>query len=227
MASPRDREEFEAMCQQYPEIDEARRQFELSLESKAISDSVLPPAGIKEKILESIRAENESNRAKVVELVDPNAPASRKSTGIYWTVAACFILLAGCLGLIWFFYEKNKELQAAMASVTSNTDSLYQRSSILEEQLLQDKSLIQQSNFEVPQKGVPATITVYWDSASTDVYLVIKNVAPLPKGKHYELWSVTDGNYKSLGLFDAPAENKLILKMNGVRNADSFTITVR
>jgi len=226
MASSNDREEFEKLCLEYPELAEAKRKFELSLESKALSEAVIPPASVKENIFETIRAEDALIRMRSNEMPDIKVVPLRKRTGIYWTVAACVILLAGCLGLILFFYQKNEELQAQLINVETKKDSLYQRSNLLEEQLLRDKSVVQKSSFQVQQKGLPASITVFWDSTSANVYLVIKNLAELPPGQRYQLWTVTSAKYKSMGLFDAPVNDNLILKMNNVQEADSFTITI-
>ena len=226
MASPKEREEFEKLCIEYPELAEARRDFELSLESKAMSDAVTPPASVKENIFQTIRDEDAMSRIRNPGEEGKKIIPIRKKTGIYWTVAACVVLLAGCLGLILFFYKKNEELQAELSNINSNRDSLYQRSNMLEEELLRDKSLVQKSDFRVPQNGLPATITVFWDSTSANVYLLIKNLAVLPQGKRYQLWSVANGKYKSMRLFDAPTEKNLILKMNNVQSADSFTISI-
>ena len=225
LASLEEREKFEKLCLEYPELAEAKRKYELSLESEALSEAITPPASVKENIFETIRAEDALQRMRSNELNETTIP-TRKRTGIYLTVAACIVLLAGCLGLILFFYQKNEELQAEMISVETKKDSLYQRSNLLEEQLLGDKSMVQKSDFRIIQKGLPASITVFWDSTSSNVYLVIKNLAVLPQGQQYQLWSVASGKYKSMGLFDAPADRKLILKMNNMQHADSFTITI-
>ena len=226
LASPEEREKFEKLCLEYPELAEVRRKYELSLESEALSEAITPPASVKENIFETIRAEDALERTRSNEINEATILPTSKRTGIYWTVAACIVLLAGCLGLILFFYQKNEELQAEMINMETKTDSLYQRSNLLEEQLLRDESLVQKSDFRILQKGIPATITVYWDSTSDNVYLVIKNLEVLPPGQQYQLWAVGDGKYKSMGLFDAPADNNLILKMNNVQEVDSFTITI-
>jgi hypothetical protein len=69
---------------------------------------------------------------------------------------------------------------------------------------------------------------VYWDTTSSDVYLVVKNMPRLASGKQYQLWSLLNSDPKnptSLGLFDG-GEEKLILKMNNARKADAFAITI-
>ena len=62
-------------------------------------------------------------------------------------------------------------------------------------------------------KGSPSSANVYWDSTSPNVYLVVKNMPLLPSNKQYQLWALIDNKPKDLGLFDAPPDNKVILKM--------------
>jgi len=75
-------------------------------------------------------------------------------------------------------------------------------------------------------KKVPASASIYWDSTSTNVYLVIKNMPQLPSDKQYQLWAIIDGKTKDLGLFDVNGDKKLMLKMNNTQKADAFAITI-
>jgi hypothetical protein len=78
-----------------------------------------------------------------------------------------------------------------------------------------------------------ASANIYWDSTSSNVYMVVKNMPQLPSNKQYQLWSIINGQDgklqpNSLGLFDIdPASNqKVILKMSNVKKADAFAITI-
>ena len=103
---------------------------------------------------------------------------------------------------------------------------MIKKTAIEEELIANNPNLKKLARFNNPGTTVPATINVYWDSTSTNVYLVIDNLATLPNGQRYQLWSVSKGRYSDLGLFDAPETDKLIMKMNNVQQADSFTITI-
>ena len=76
-----------------------------------------------------------------------------------------------------------------------------------------------------------ASASIYWDSTSSDVYLLIKNMPQLPSDKQYQLWSIMNGENgqlqpNSLGLFDVGENQKIILKMSNVKKADAFAITI-
>ncbi len=93
-----EREEFERMCKQYPEVAEARNDFELKLEQQLLGNSIEPPAHIKEKVQDSLKKpdvthiEESSQHHQVV-------PVRRLN---FWKIAAAasLILLAGTICLI-------------------------------------------------------------------------------------------------------------------------------
>ena len=223
LASPQEREEFDRLQSHFPELAKARLRFESSLEEKAREHAIDPPPFLKEKLLDVIRqhAAEETN----VLVPGDRKKLFRRGPGIYWTIAACVILLGGCLGLIWFFYQKNAELKAEMTTLEMKKDSLGQKIDLIDEQLGNAKQ-VKMSQFLIPENGMTATIRLYWDSTSKDVYMVVSNLPLLAPEQQYQIWAFTKGHSKSLGLFDAPMQDKLILKLNEVQNADSFTITI-
>jgi anti-sigma-K factor RskA len=75
-------------------------------------------------------------------------------------------------------------------------------------------------------KKVPATADIYWDSTSSNVFLIVKNMPKLPSDKQYQLWALIDGKPKDLGLFDIKDDNKGMFKMNDTQKADAFAITI-
>ena len=76
------------------------------------------------------------------------------------------------------------------------------------------------------QKAAPGSASVYWDSTSANVYLVVKNMPKLPSDKQYQLWALIDKKPLDLGLFDPPQPNGVILKMKNTQKADAFAITI-
>jgi len=74
-------------------------------------------------------------------------------------------------------------------------------------------------------KGASSSANVYWDSTSTDVYMVVKNMPKLPSDKQYQLWALIGSKPIDLGLFDPPQSN-VILKMKNAQKADAFAITI-
>jgi anti-sigma-K factor RskA len=70
-----------------------------------------------------------------------------------------------------------------------------------------------------------SSANVYWDSASTKVYLIVRNMPQLPSDQQYQLWALIDGKPKDLGVFDA-TDKKVILQMKNTQKAQAFAITI-
>ena len=93
------------------------------------------------------------------------------------------------------------------------------------EKMIMDPNVAVVNLAPMPKKP-PVSASVYWDSTSTNVYLIIKNMPKLPADKQYQLWAMINGKPKDLGLFDVSDDKKLMLKMNNTREADAFAITI-
>jgi hypothetical protein len=141
-------------------------------------------------------------------------------------VAAAAIILFLIAGYFAYnFYNKNRELKNSnkdLEAKLNQNDSLINK--MTEEQKIMHDPNAMVVNM-VGLKGSPASASVYWDSTSTDVYLVVKNMPKLPSDKQYQLWALIGSKPVDLGLFDAPQPN-VILKMKNTQQADAFAITI-
>ena len=213
LASPEERVEFEKMCALYPELAEARNSFELAIEKQAFQDSVLPPAGSREKTWSAIQ-QSATNTSKIISM----EPGRSRSSGLQWFAAASVVLFLLTGYFAYTFYNKNRELQAKI----DRNDSLI--SKMTEgEKIMHDPNVMVVNM--VGLKGSSSSANVYWDSTSTDVYMVVKNMPKLPSDKQYQLWALIGSKPVDLGLFDLPQSN-VILKMKNTQKADAFAITI-
>ena len=222
LASPEERAEFEQMCIQYPELVEARNNFELALEAHARRNTSRPPQEVKEKIWSAIQ-HTSTKSSKIVKI----EPAKRRSTGLAWIAAASIVLflIAGYFAIS--FYNRNRDLQNSnknLGAKINSMDSMLNKMSD-ERRILNDPNVMV-VNMVGTQKGSPSSASVYWDSTSANVYLIVKNMPRLPSDKQYQLWALIDNKPTDLGLFDPPKDNRIILKMNNTQKADAFAITI-
>jgi hypothetical protein len=141
-----------------------------------------------------------------------------KSLGLRWFAAASVILFLLTAYLAYSFYNKNRELQAKI----DRNDSLINKMTEVEK-IMHDPNVMVVNM--VGLKGSSSSANVYWDSTSTDVYMVIKNMPKLPSDKQYQLWALIGSKPVDLGLFDLPQSN-VILKMKNIQKADAFAITI-
>jgi anti-sigma-K factor RskA len=222
LASPEERIEFEQTCAQYPELAEARNNFELSLEEQARKNAISPPFDIKEKILSVIGQTSASHTQKIINM----EPTTRRSSSLRWVAAASIILFLAAGYFAYTFYNQNKELKSSnkdLEARLNRTDSVLNK--IVEEQKMMSDPNVTVINMVGTQKASPSSANIYWDSTSANVYLVVKNMPKLPTEKQYQLWALIEGKPVDLGLFDG-GKDKVILKMNNTQKADAFAITI-
>jgi len=230
LASESEKAEFEQLCTQHPELVAARRRFEEGLEDYASKQAVPPPPEVKVKILEVIghtdpRTTASSNPPKIVNMENSKTPV--RSSGLLRFIAAASVVLL--IGMAWLYYQtmqQNKDLVNTNDRLKVSLDTT---KNILD-RIVQEQKQINDPNTTVVNmvgtKVAPkSSANIYWDSASTNVYLVVKNMPRLPNNQQYQLWALIDGKPKDLGVFDA-TDDKVILKMKNTQKAQAFAITI-
>src|SRR5678815_516644 len=104
LASAEERVEFDKMCELYPELREARTNFELSIEKQAFQNSISPPAGSKDRIWSAIQQSTEKSRKVITMEPRPGR------TGLRWFAAAAVALLLLASYFAYTLYSKNRAL---------------------------------------------------------------------------------------------------------------------
>jgi anti-sigma-K factor RskA len=212
LASDEERREFEKMCEQYPELLAARTAFELALEKQAMENAIAPPADLKNKISEKIGASG-----KIVSMQPEQA---RKTSWLKYVAAASVILLAGSLYYNINLYNKNKDLQ-------KNYDNTVARLSDMEKdiQILQQNPNVKMASMKGMEISPASFATVYWDTTSHDVYLLVNNLPVPASDKQYQLWALLNGKPVDLGVFDIKKE-RLLVQAKNAQGAEAFAITL-
>jgi len=224
MLTEAEQQEFEATCAQYPEVVKARESFELSLERTLLHEAVAPPAQLKVKIEDHIFKEPEP--VEIVEEADEREKLVR-TIGLWrWVAAAAIILLAGT---VYWAISSNNQYQEAQRANNELRKQLDQSLALLNE-LKTDASTLQKPGVKMATlQGTPVSpfslATVYWDTTSRDVYLMINNLPQPASDEQYQLWALIDNQPIDLGVFEVKQE-KLLVKMKNVQNAQAFAITL-
>lgn len=213
LASDEERREFEKICAQYPEALAARTAFELALEKQAMENSITPPADLKNKIIEQLGA-----AAKVVSM--QSVPA-RKVGWLKYTAVASVILLAGSLYYNISLYNKNKTLQR---NYDNSVAKLNEMDSGL--QVLQQNPNVKMTSMKGQQISPASFATVYWDTASQDVYLMINNMPQPPSDQQYQLWAFLDGQPIDMGLIEITEKPLQLYRLKKAQAAQAFAITL-
>jgi anti-sigma-K factor RskA len=220
LATEQEAAEFEKNCAAYPEILEARIAFEKQLEDQAMQHAIAPATGLKNKIWDTIK---DDNNAKVVSINKDAAPV-RKLSWLKYAVAACLILLAGSAYWNYSLYNENIKL-------AKNNDSVEVKLAAIEKEIDQLKPNDRVKL--VSLKGTPefpqAMTTVYWDSTSHDVYLLINNLPKPASDKQYQIWALLDGQPINLGMIENEhfvQQKSLLIQAQNVSKAQAFAITL-
>jgi anti-sigma-K factor RskA len=212
LASELERAEFEQMCARYPELVAERRKFEENLETYASEQAAHPPQEVRAKILKIITMENSK---------------SPRSIGLLrFVTAAAVILLIGTVVLYYQVSQQNKDLASANKVLT---DKVNQDELVINNIKIEGSVVSNPNNTVVNMVGTKrapkSSANVYWDSTSSSVYLVVKNMPQLASDQQYQLWALIDNKKKNLGVFDATDQN-IILKMDSTKKAQAFAITI-
>ena len=151
----------------------------------------------------------------------------RGSSGWLRFVAAASVVLL--IGLAWFSYQSSSQNAELEKSNTALKEKLNNTERILND-VVKETDVVKNPNNTVVNmvgtKTAPKSSTnIYWDSTSTNVYLVVKNMPKLPSDKQYQLWALIDGKPKDLGTFDG-SDKGVILKMKNTQKAQAFAITI-
>lgn len=225
LADAGERAEFEQLCRQYPELVKARVQFEETLEKHALANAVKPPSATRQKVLAAIQNSAAQSTQKIPAMETTSTPV-RKMNAWRYVAAASIILLAVSA---WFYNnasKKNEELAQRNKELQLKADSsegILQR--ILDERNEMLKKEVIVVNMQGTKNAPQSSASVFWDSTSANVYLVVQNMPVLPNDKQYQLWAIIDGVPKNLGVFDVKEKN-MIVKMQGVQKAQAFAITI-
>lgn len=214
LASDEERREFEKACEQYSEVLQARIAFETALEKQAMENAISPPADLKAKIFDQI-----NKPGKVIPL--QTVPV-RKISWLKYAVAACVILLAGSLYMNITLSNENRKLKGNYDLTLAELDEVKK-----DIRILQENPNVKMASMKGMEVSPASYATVYWDTASHDVYLLANNLPVPASDKQYQLWALLDGQPIDLGMLDYNLkQKKLLVRMKNARNAHAFAITL-
>ncbi len=225
LASPEEQAEFERMCKQHAEVSQARIDFEYSIEQQAMQNAVQPPPALKQQIMDAVQ----HSEAKIIHI---NAGAAViKINWLKYAAFACAILLAGSVYWNISQYNRNQKLQRSYDEIAKDYDSTAVRLSEIEDEIAM---ITLNPNVKMAaMKGLepsPASFaTVYWDTTTKDVYLLVNNLPKPANDKQYQLWALFDGKPIDVGMIDNDSftgQKKLLLQMKNVNGAQAFAITL-
>ena len=217
LASVEECAEFEKMCEQHPEVLEARLSFELVMEKQAMQNAIAAPEDIRQKIKSAALGSS----AKIVSM---KPVVSLGTNWLKYAVAACILLLAGSVFWNITLYNKNSQLKSSYDNTVAKLENIEE-----EIRMIRQNPSVKMAAMKGMDASPSSFATVYWDTTSKDVYLLVNNLPRPPGEKQYQLWALLNGKPIDIGMIDNSffiGEDKLLLKMKGASNAQAFAITL-
>jgi anti-sigma-K factor RskA len=221
LASKTEQQEFESLCSQYPELIQAKRAFELVLEAQMIKDAMTLPAGLKNKILLSLNIPGEYSLHKQKEYHTP----VRKLNIWKLMAAACILLLAGSIYFNYSIRNNYQKLQITNIELKNRFINSGNTNGIVALTPIVQKPFIKWSTMVEPANSSHCMAHIFWDSLSTNTFLLIGNIPQSVSDKQFQLWALMDNQPINLGVFDSKKEGQLI-QMANVHKAKVFAITM-
>lgn len=241
LAGEEDAATFEQMCLQYPEVREARDQFEILLEKQQLAQAIAVPAEVRSKIFAQIEVEasqqagSNAGNATVKEL--STSKAGSPVIRLKWlrsAAAASILLLAASVALNIYFFNRYSTTRAQYQELLARNTEMAGNQKVMQtrldnyEQLLASPAMIpvKMAGTNVPNSPAPQSMAiVYWDSQSKDVYLMASQMPVPASDKQYQLWAIVDGKPVDAGVFDV-SKNQGLVKMKHIPRAQAFAVTL-
>ncbi len=238
-ANEQEARELELLCTQYPEIRDALRAYQETVELYANQHVVKPPQALKQNIWEAVQADEKNagnNNNTQTTPSTQNTPSQislaersvlRKSIMLWKYTAAASIALFIASGIYNFsLLQTNKKTESAFVSLQQQQQLSLANQQRTDEAL---SILMKPTTKMVVLDGVGSHLNnkamLYWDNSNGDVFLNLNSMPKAPKGKQYQLWAIVDGKPVDAGMYD-PISEAPIHKMKTITRAEMFAITI-
>ena len=213
LLSAEERIGHEQICAQYPEVKAAQEAFEIQFEKIALENVTMPPAALKQKISDAIFTEEKATTAPVIKM-------KPKTFGwLRFAAAASFLLLAGSMWWNMNLKNDNRKIQAALDESNNKLAQAEQDGKIIQGR---NKIAILAGTQISPQSSA----TIYWDTTSHDVYLLVNNLPTPASDEQYQLWALLDGKPIDMGVFEITQKPLQLYRMKNAQAAQAFAITL-
>jgi anti-sigma-K factor RskA len=216
LCTSEEKAELESLRVQYPELEKAITEYEVSFEQNLMNTAETIPASVDIALKKGLG-----------ELVQPagmiydfQAKYKKRNKIIYAVAAASLVLL--CCSL--FYNYKLYQLQ-------QNTGAMLTKSRTLETlppgdyKILNDPSITPIAMYGVGSHAI-CRCTMFWDKRTGKVYIILHHLPFSSDSKDYQLWAYVNGKAVSVGIVKDEIRGRFIEMQNIPAGAISFSITL-
>lgn len=242
LATEEERIAFEKMCDENEEVRLARDAFELSLEQKALQSAVPPPPDLRKQVLDTLENEKQPTR-KISGKAQTKAPVKTLPTAVSgskrttYLAAASVTLLLVSVALNYYYFRQYKTYSDKYDALLVQNAEIVKSDASKQVRLDEYATAMQHLKdpgmaiIKMAAKGVATSpdpnsmATIYWDTRTKDVFLLLNNMPQPSTGKQYQLWAIVDGLPVDAGMVDLSA-GLPVVKMKNIQRAEAFAVTL-
>lgn len=214
-----ERAAVETALARYPELRHELVELELTQEALHQRAAIAPPVEMKRQVLAKLKADKPMR-----------ATVSSLNTWRYATAAS--VALAVAMAYLAITYRaKWMDAKNSLTAMLLKNEQLTEDYRVVNQRLdkiEKDTKIIESAAFTkiilLDTKSADARASVYWNSATQEVFLSIHNMRALARENQYQLWAIIDGKPVDVGVFDVA--NGLIRMKTIGKGAATFAITV-
>lgn len=240
LAAPDEMQELENLSALHPEVKKALRDFEEALEKSILSNVEPVPSFLKARIMATLEEEGMMGGVShpMVNVTDATInttpakviPITFAPKGIMWlrgAIAACIILLIGSSIINFYFYSQYRHYVNQYKELLAQNTIQVAKANMFEASydMVKNPAMKMVPMNTAPTKSGSFLATIYWDTNSKDVYLMVNKLPQTPVDKQYQLWAIVDGKPVDAGMVDMAKADGLI-KMKNMPSAQAFAITL-
>jgi anti-sigma-K factor RskA len=236
---------MEQLIQLFPELKEEADRIGETLEAAAMQTAHSPGPMAKERIVQALaglkQSDDQQKEARPplrsIPIIEEEEIAGAKVITLKkekrnYLAAASFIGFLISMGAVVYLIAQNLKNQEKIASLEEQVQTTSRHYTQLKEQAATNEQLVQMmqdKNYTPIQlQNVPgkpdATVQVFWNKQSKEVYLMDVSLPEAPAGKQYQLWAIVDGKPVNAGLLNN--RKKHMQKMQDFQKAEAFAVTL-
>ncbi len=193
----------------YPEVRVTYKELQENLEAFAKMHAIKTPDGLKDIILNRIKAENRG-----------------RSKFYRYAVAASFTALVFA-GSSYFFYTQNRNLQQENEIVTSRIKNLEvvmreQLEDVRNQFIVLNNPLTQKYNVNGNKKARDLKAVAYINPVKKLSYINVSKLPNLPENQCFQMWAEVNGKMIDLGIIKESHDKNTLLALPYAENAISY-----
>jgi len=208
--------EVEALRKQFPILENAIRNYEISLEKELMRTGVAVPAAVDEKLLATFsQPSQQADEVKVLPVLQ-----SGRNRFVYAFAAVSTILLGFCMYTIYDLkvkLRKNELLVSENKSIETLPPSDYK--------ILNDPGITPVAMYGVGSHSI-CRCTMFWDKKTGKAYIILHHLPTSSDKSDYQLWAFVNGQAINIGIIDDSIRGRFIEMKNIPAGVESFSVTL-